>query len=219
MVEQRTIEARTHGRYLVEVPAAAGPYPVLVGFHGYGENAARQLERMRAIPGASEWMLVAVQGLHRFYNSKTQEVVASWMTREDRELAIADNVAYVDAVVEEVLRSANAPALACVGFSQGVAMAFRAALLGCRSYDAVVAFGGDIPPELRAGRRRPFPPVLIGRGQDDPWYTSDKLREDMTFLERIGARAQSAVHPGGHEWSEPFGAAAGEFLRAIAARP
>src|SRR5215471_14161932 len=94
---ERTLETRTHGRYLVE-PGPAGA-PLLAGFHGYGEAAGVQRERLRAIPGSDTWTIVSIQGLNRFYQRRTNEVVASWMTREDRELAMADNLAYVSAAI------------------------------------------------------------------------------------------------------------------------
>ena len=74
---ERSIATRTHGRYLVVPPAALGSAPVLVGFHGYAEGAEAQLERLRAVPGAERWRLVAIQGLHRFYQRRTNEVVAA----------------------------------------------------------------------------------------------------------------------------------------------
>ena len=52
------------------------------------------------------------------------------MTRQDREAAIADNIDYVDRVVAAT-RTAAEP-LVFAGFSQGVAMAFRAAVRGKR---------------------------------------------------------------------------------------
>ena len=36
-----TIDARTHGRYLVRAPRAGAACPVLVGFHEKIENGAR----------------------------------------------------------------------------------------------------------------------------------------------------------------------------------
>src|ERR1051325_2228207 len=95
---EQTIEATTHGRYLVA--PADGPAPFLVGFHGYAEPADLQFERLRGLPGADRWTLVAVQALHRFYLGRRNDVVASWMTRQDRELAIADNLAYVAAILD-----------------------------------------------------------------------------------------------------------------------
>ncbi len=119
---------------------------MLIGFHGYGEDAETQLERLRAIPGIASWVIVSVQALHRFYERRTNRVVASWMTRQDRESAIADNIAYVQNCIDAV--STEWPTtrkIVFAGFSQGVAMAFRAAT----HFEAgVIAVGGDVPPEL-----------------------------------------------------------------------
>src|SRR5580698_502066 len=143
---ERSIATATHGRYLVIPSAVSGPAPLLVGVHGYGEDAETQLERLRAIPGSASWIIVSIQGLHRFYERRTNRVVASWMTRQDRESAIADNIGYVQNCLDAV--SAEWPAtrqIVFAGFSQGVAMAFRAAT---QFEGGVIAVGGDIPPEL-----------------------------------------------------------------------
>src|SRR5687767_4522255 len=102
MISIHTIATTTHGRYLIQAPENEQPRGTLVGFHGYGEAAEAELERLRSIPGADLWLLVSVQGLHRFYNRRAQEVVASWMTSQDRDLAIADNLKYVSGVVDAV---------------------------------------------------------------------------------------------------------------------
>src|SRR5688572_4426743 len=102
MPELILLPATVHGRVLIEAPRGgreARGAPLLVGFHGYGENAERHLEELAAIPGIDAWVLAAAQGLHPFYNTKSGEVVANWMTKQDRELAIADNAAYVRALV------------------------------------------------------------------------------------------------------------------------
>src|SRR6185436_4736186 len=98
---ERNISATIHGRYLVN--ADAGPRsPLLVGFHGYAERAEHEFERLASVPGSERWIRVAVQGLHRFYRNRYTEIVASWMTSQDRELAIADNSAYVSLVIDSV---------------------------------------------------------------------------------------------------------------------
>ena len=76
-VRERSIAATVHGTYLVQAPAeaGAGPAPLVVGFHGYGERAADHLAALRRIPGADRWLLCAIQALHPFYK-KTGEVVA-----------------------------------------------------------------------------------------------------------------------------------------------
>jgi predicted esterase len=162
------IPAETHGRYLVDTPSAAPPAGLLVGFHGYGEGAEAELARLQSIPGAGNWLLVSIQGLHRFYNRQAQQVVASWMTSQDRELAIADNLRYVAAVLEVVARDlpTDAP---CVfaGFSQGVAMAFRAACNSAHPVAGIISAGGDVPPELERDALTRVHAALIARGRND----------------------------------------------------
>ena len=208
----RTIAAVTHGRYLVQEPAAPlpGPRPLLVGFHGQAETAARHLDSLRAMAGERPWRLVAIQALNRHY-TRAGEVVASWMTREDRDLAIADNLAYVRGVVEAVAAGADRGPLVYAGFSQGVAMAYRAAAFAGVPCQGLILLAGDLPPDVAPVASR-LPPVLIGRGASDPWYTAGKARADLDALSRAGVRADEHVFDAGHEWHDSFVTRAGLFL-------
>jgi len=206
-----SVPTGTHGRVLVR-PGGDAPRGVLVGFHGYGENAAAQFARLEAIPGAGDWTLLSVQALHRFYRGRSaEEVVACWMTREDREDAIADNIAYVDAALDVL--PAGAPArIVYAGFSQGVAMAFRAAVRGKRSAAGVIAVGGDVPPELLADAALSFPPVFLARGTKDEWYTAAKLDADVAALQSRGVRVDAFVYDAPHEWTAEVSDAVGRWL-------
>ena len=208
----RTIPARTLGRYLVEGPERG---PLLVGFHGYGENAEKHLEALRTLTGPLPFRLAAVQALHRFYNTKTGEVVGSWMTRLDREEALADNLAYVATVVDALVREGAPERLVFAGFSQGASMAWRAAVRSAHPCHGVIALGGDMPPDVAEDPTAAFPPALIGRGTRDTWYTEAKMARDLEVLEARGARLETVVFEGGHEWGEPFLRAAGGFLGRI----
>lgn len=214
----RTVATTVHGTYLVAPPAGgAAPQLLLVGFHGYGERAEDHLAALRRIPGADRWLLCAVQGLHPFYR-KNGEVVASWMTSFDRDNAIADNVAYAGAVVAAVREEFPAAGpLAYIGFSQGVAMAYRAAVGAAPDNHraaALVALAGDVPPEVaaRADLAAVLPPVLIGAGQSDGWYGPAELDRDVALLTAKGVAAEGLAFAGGHEWTTEFLDRAGVFL-------
>jgi predicted esterase len=212
-VSLRTIEARTHGRFLVRVPDVAPPWPLLVGFHGYGETAGDHLEALKAIPGTADWLLVSVQALHRFYTRK-ERVVASWMTREDRALAIADNIDYVGRVLGRVRSEYQTrDVLVFSGFSQGAAMAYRAAAHYRAA--ALIILAGDVPPDVVEERLVPLPPVLIGRGTGDEWYSEEKEAADRGALAKIDADVEVCVFDGGHEWTDTFRAAAAAVLRGV----
>jgi predicted esterase len=222
-----------HGTVLLRPPEdGAGPPPLLVGFHGYGETAERHLAELERLPGAAAWALCAVQALHPFY-TRGGDVVAGWMTRFARERAIEDNLAYVAAAVErarrelagaaghpEARRAEGSQRLAFIGFSQGVAMAYRAAADCVRrgvACHGLVALAGDVPPELTERDLAGFPPVLIGRGSREDWYSEEKLADDRELLAAKGIEVELAPFEGGHEWTDPFRLAAGEFLGKVLA--
>jgi predicted esterase len=217
-----TIGAHTQGRYLLTSPTEGGPAPLLVGFHGYGENAERHLHALRSIPSVQHWHVASIQALHRFYQVKTGTVVGSWMTSQDRDHAIDDNVAYVRSVVAE-LRSTVAPdtdtatwtPLVYAGFSQGVGMAYRAALHAGYRCDGLIVLAGDIPPDLKNEPADRWPPILLGVGRSDEWYTEAKLRVDQSFLESGPIAFETVIFDGGHDWHDDFYQAAGQFLTRI----
>jgi predicted esterase len=219
------VPAQVHGHVLLRVPDGeplAGGWPLLAGFHGYAETAEKHLAQLQTIPGSEGWALCAVQALHPFY-TRGNEVVAGWMTRFARERAIADNTAYVAAAVaaaREGLGAAGAGRLALLGFSQGVAMAYRAAADHVRrgvACHGLVALSADVPPELAGMDLSGFPAVLIGRGTQEEWYSEEKLAADLALLAEKGVAARAVRFEGGHEWTDPFRRAAGGFLGGVLA--
>jgi predicted esterase len=204
----------THGRALVREAKAAAQKGVLVGFHGYMENARTQMDRLEAIPGSSAWTLVSIQGLHRFYRGRSEEVVASWMTSEDRDEAIADNLAYVSTVLEHAPLD-ESTRVVYAGFSQGVAMAFRAGVLGRLRAAAIVAIGGDVPPELLEKTSARFPRVLFMRGARDEWMTVERFEKDVAALKARGVGLSATVYDAAHEWTPEVSQAIGDYLNGI----
>jgi predicted esterase len=200
----RTIETTTHGRFLYE---DRGPDRLLVGFHGYAEVAEAHFAELAKIGGIEQWSVAAVQALHPFY-TRAGQAVANWMTSIDRELAVADNIAYVQRVLASL---PAARTLVFIGFSQGASMAARAAAYAAPAAAGLILLGGDIPPEIRHDASVALPPTLLARGEKDDWYTDEKFKNDLNYL---GDRATPCVFAGGHEWTDAFRSAAAEFLAA-----
>jgi len=187
---------------------------MLVGFHGYAEDAETQLERLSAIPESNRWLIVSIQALHRFYRGRTTLVAASWMTRQDREAAIADNIAYVATCIDAAAAEwPTLPIVVFAGFSQGVAMAFRAAVNAGHRVASVIAAGGDIPPEIKPAELERVSAVLIARGKSDNWYTAEQFAMDEQRLRRCSVDVRALTLNAGHEWSNDLIAAAPQFLR------
>ena len=207
----RTIPTTTLGRYLVDIPEHSRA--TLVGFHGYQENAAIMFDVLKQIAAGRSIGIASIQGLHRFY-TRSNDVVASWMTKEDREHAIADNIAYVARVLAAVADEYGITRpLIYVGFSQGVAMAYRAAAFAQRPCDGVIALAGDVPPDV-APVAASLPKVLIGYGTDDQWYNAKngKPAQDRATLEQAGVTVVEHVFEGGHAWVPAFIAKSAGFV-------
>lgn len=201
------VAATVHGRVLSD---ARDPARLLVGFHGYAQNAKVSIDDLRTIPGTEEWSLAAVQALHPFYIRGGPGIGASWMTAQDRELAIADNIDYIRRAVGTLPRPEK---LVFLGFSQGVAMAFRAAADFAWRCHGLIALGGDVPPDVEEDGVH-LPKTLLARGERDEWYTDEKFKEDLKFLAKV-TDVTPCAFAGGHEWSDEFRAAAGAFLQRV----
>jgi predicted esterase len=202
----RTLRTSVHGRYLHEDRGSAR---LLVGFHGYAETAETHLAELAKIGGIERWSVVSVQALHPFY-TRSGSVVASWMTSLDRELAIADNLAYIRGVVASIPTPER---LVFCGFSQGASMAARAAAhVGDPA--GLVLLGGDIPADVHDDPAIVLPPTLLARGVRDDWYTEEKFKKDLKYLEATTV-VVPCVFDGGHEWTDEFRAAAARFLETL----
>ena len=106
----------------------------------------------------------------------------------------------------------RAPRIVLAGFSQGVAMTFRAVAAAPQPVNGVIAVGGDVPPELDAAALARVPSALVCRGERDEWYTTDKFDNDVRRLREAGATVRPLAFDGGHEWSDDVVRAASLFL-------
>lgn len=166
--------------------------------HGYGQLAARFLERFRVIEGEHR-AFVAPEGLSRFYLSESpaeRRVGASWMTREDRLHEIDDYVRYLDAVYAAV--QPRAAKITALGFSQGTATASRWAALGSARIDRLILWGGEVPPDLDLKRLR-VPRLLLVYGTRDEFFTPKVVAANEARLRDHGIPYEMRSFDGGHE--------------------
>ena len=126
---------------------------------------------------------------------------------------MADNLAYVSSVIDAAHRDyTGAPRVVFAGFSQGVAMTFRAAAASTRAVDGVIAVGGDVPPELDVAAVGRVREALICHGTRDEWYTRTIFERDIRRLQEANVSVRPLEFDGGHEWSDEVVEAASRFL-------
>jgi len=175
--------------------------------HGYGQLAARFLEKLRVLDDGGRY-LVAPEGLSRFYLSESpteRRVGASWMTREDRLAEIQDYVQYLDAVYDDVFGDLDRAQVSvhALGFSQGAATVSRWAALGQARIDRLVLWGGELPPDLdlarepAAARLRAARLTLV-RGRDDAYITPKVVAAIAARLSSHRIPYEEIAFAGGH---------------------
>lgn len=197
-------------RFTLEVPRTARVFfsggesePVREAWfllHGYGQLAEPFLASLTALEQPAR-LLVAPEALSRFYLRRgTGEVGASWMTKEERALEIADTLRYLDRLAETF--DARAGTRTLLGFSQGAATAARWAVLGRTLFARVLLWGCPLPPdlELLAHRAR----VLALRwvfvlGEHDTTIERAAVARDVGRLRELGASVEEHTFDGGHE--------------------
>jgi len=116
--------------------------------HGYGQLANYFIKWFEPIVDENT-LVVAPEGLSRFYwNGFSGNVVASWMTKEERSTDINDYVLYLDKVASEILKDLKNVNINILGFSQGASTVTRWATLGKTTPTNLILWAGSFPKDI-----------------------------------------------------------------------
>ena len=199
-MEERFIRVPRTARYhVLGDPATARM--VWVVLHGYGQLARFFLNKFE---GLEDGLLIAApEGLSRFYlDAQHQRVGATWMTREDREHEIGDQLSYLDALAASLLDGCpQAEGLGVLGFSQGVATACRWTALGKANAQHLVLWGGSMPPDLDRSLMRERwggMQVHLVQGEKDELVPEQVVSANAAILQRAQVEHSVHHHAGGH---------------------
>lgn len=209
MQEHHLSVHRTARYFALGDPARA--QQVWLACHGYGQLAARFLEKLRVLDDGRRY-LVAPEGLSRFYLSETateRRVGATWMTREDRLAEIDDYVRYLDAVYADVFASIDRAGVTvhALGFSQGTSTVSRWAAMGKAQIDRLTLWGGEFPPDLDlnvdtfVSRLRGVRLALV-YGRSDEYITPKVIQTITARLRQYDIPYKEIPYDGGHELNE-----------------
>jgi predicted esterase len=199
MIQQRNIEVRKTARYfLLGEPSQATD--ILFVCHGYGQLASVFLEQFQGISDR-KFLIVAAEGLHRFYWEKfSGRVVASWMTKEDRDSDINDYVLFLDAVHDEV-KPLCPPGVRvhALGFSQGAATVARWVARSEMKIESLIFWAGEFPKDINLEvieERFNALRLIVVCGSADQFISNTKLYQD-SFV-NLGMKPENVVFEGKH---------------------
>lgn len=161
------------------------PTKVLFALHGYGQLVPYFIRKFNGLP--SDIIVVAPEGPHRFYlQGSSGRVGASWMTKEEREFDIKDNITYLDLVRNSILEQyPTIHSTILLGFSQGGATAARWQVLGNRPHDALILWASVFPPDLEEERNLSSKRSFFALGNEDEYYSEeDAVNIKLDYEER-----------------------------------
>lgn len=193
-------------RYFVSKPRKI-PTRILIACHGYAQGAAAFFEEIiEAIP--PDVLLVAPEGLSRFYRRGfAGEVVASWMTAEDRLNEIVDHCAYLDQLVTELHQTYPGLPVMVMGFSQGVATVCRWVAQSVQSrFDAMILWAGT-PPE--PSYMEVLDQKVVGQihwiaGTSDVFISDEKIATLSNYFRNLTPKSEIHTFEGGHHMDGPL---------------
>ena len=152
---------------------------LLYVLHGYGQLAKFFIRKFKQL--GEEYTIIAPEGQHYFYLEGTSDRVgASWMTKENREQDIENYINYLDAIRAEISQEQEWKEVNILGFSQGVATAFRWIAEGEISPSKFLICSGLVPPDVDLKIKKDiFDPIKMTyfSGVNDPYRTEDSVKE------------------------------------------
>ena len=176
---------------------------VWVGLHGYGQLVQFFARHFRSL-ATEERAFAFPQGPHKFYlNGVHGRVGASWMTKDERLVDIANQRLYLGFVFQWIKQQAPKATIHCVAFSQGVATIMRCIGHPDVQPSSILAWAGSWPPDLDETNRAALEELRFKAcfGTRDEYITTEKQQEMRGYyLEKYNFEPSVSVYEGGHSF-------------------
>lgn len=172
-------------------------------FHGYGQLAEYFIKHFEPLADGSRW-IVAPEGLSRFYlQLGGDRVGASWMTKVDRLTEIEDQINYLDSLSAYLRKQLpdTGYKVHVLGFSQGVATAWRWLTQGKSDADSLILWAGKSPREYpeQGMQKLQGMKTFSAVGTKDPFVTPERMKDEFDTLTDKFPDIQTFTFEGKHE--------------------
>ena len=201
--EHHLVVPRTARYHQLGTPSAATRRVWFV-CHGYGQLAAYFIRHFAALAAADPGLvIVAPEGLSRFYlQGYAGRVGASWMTRDDRQHEIEDQIGFLNQLAGHILDHCPAGvSVTVLGFSQGTATAGRWLVKSPFRPAHLVLWAGAFPPDTDSKTTEQLIkglPITLVAGKHDEDFTPAAVAQQQAYLQQIGALLTVHTFAGGH---------------------
>ncbi|MTI29539.1 alpha/beta hydrolase [Xanthovirga aplysinae] len=172
--------------------------------HGYGQLSKYFIQKFKVLNNGHNY-LIAPGGLNNFYKEGfSGRVVATWMTKEERETDIKNYIKYLNSVYLKELQGLPLKnvKINILGFSQGVATVSRWVTQGDFHFDQLLLWAWVLPPDLDlvlSKNRLMGKNTYLIYGKNDPLIKEEDLITQNQLIEKLGIKSQSITFEGGHD--------------------
>ena len=153
---KKTLEVEKKARYFQIGSAHDKVSTVWVVLHGYGMLSEFFIQKFNQIKDENT-LIIAPEALNRFYiDTNYGRVGASWMTKEERQTDIDENIKYLNGLISSINREIghNRFKINVLGFSQGGATACRWVFNSNVKIENLIMWAGDIPKDTLTEKNR-----------------------------------------------------------------
>jgi predicted esterase len=222
MTQERHITIKRTARYYILGEISPQVEDVWFCCHGYGQLAGDFAKEFAVIEDPKR-LIVVPEALSRFYvpadtgfHGPDAKIGATWMTREDREVEIADYIAYLDDLYAEIMSGIGdrQVRVTVLGFSQGGATANRWVTRGKVRADRLLMWGCLLASDSDLNEAASFfksVELTLIYGTRDQFASTKMISEYEKLLIEKSVPFQIKSFEGGHRMDR-------ETLRALAAR-
>lgn len=157
-MQKHELKVSKTARYFTKGKLSENTKEIWFVLHGYAQTAEDFLESLDGLSSETRY-IIAPEALSRFYwKDFTTNPVASWMTKTDREVDIADNMEYLNSLYFNVLKGINIKDIQIkfLGFSQGAATLSRWLFADKIKSTANYFYAGELAHELDFSKSENF---------------------------------------------------------------
>jgi predicted esterase len=210
VMDQQELTFSYRARYFRSGAIDSSTREVWFVIHGYGQLAGYFIHKFRALE-AHNICVIAPEALSRFYLESVQpsgrpndRVGATWMTKENRQMDIANYVNYLDQLYEKEIGALNVP-VTVLGFSQGAATVSRWVTNGNVRFRRLILWAGILPPDMNFeaahGILKDKETYLV-YGKQDPFLADSRFAEMDLLSAKLGITPQRILFDGKHDIDE-----------------
>jgi predicted esterase len=201
---QKNITIKKTARYFILGDINDTIEQVWIVCHGYAQLANYFIKNFEVL-NDGKTLIVAPEGLNRFYwKGFSDRVVASWMTKEDRECDIHDYVNFLNCVYDDVISSLKNKNVRVnvLGFSQGTATVCRWLANNKVKVDNLILWAGAFPEDMNfEADKVVFDAMKIVAviGNQDEFLTEEAIAMQLLFLNKHKISIELIRFQGKHE--------------------